>query len=250
MRWPLILLASASLPACDELPAPAPASSAAPTASASPSSSDNAIITPAEAFWKAAESYASTCYVLSSIGDHGVVDRCYAKGECASSIKANFDKNCGFTPDQPQAVIDSAKKLRAAAEGQDLTPKAQIFVRHAQLFGQFVERSHKPNSRCLEVADAFYRSECWSTTGGTLAKYQEAATIYNQWRPDDERALVPVDHVIMSGAARLPIWRLLATGDGYAEDHRESATKRLKTSGLNWQRCPDGPCIADRASAY
>ncbi|MEM1030484.1 MAG: hypothetical protein AAGN82_09045 [Myxococcota bacterium] len=216
--------------ACDDMPS---VSSQAPDASPPPAAStavaDDTIAGAVATFWTAAESYASRCYVIDDANVYGVSDRCYALRECSRDVRLNIDKNCGFRPEQPKAVIAAAAALVTEAQGITLSSLARVFVRHAELFGDFVARSYQVNPRCLEVSDAFYRHDCWSTTAGTLARYQDATFAYNRWRPADARKPVPVAGYIVSGSTRI---------FPFKDDADEV--------GLNWQRCPEGPCIPAR----
>lgn len=225
------------------------APSAAPSTSA-PTIEDARILPAAKAFLDAAETYVSRCYVQSDLYDIGAIDICYGRGKCGPAIKANIDKNCGFTPDQPKAVVAAATKLAAQAKAAHLSTEGRIFARHAELFGRFVETSHEPNAWCMENADPYDLPTCWASTRGTLARYQDLAKAWNRWRPDATRTVVPVENVIFSGAAQGPLYTLLMGYGNWAKDEKEAAEKQLREEGLPWKDCPDGPCLVDLPSDY
>ncbi len=239
------------LVACDELPEgttdPAPTPSAVPSAQPT---EDARIVPAAKAFLEAAETYVGRCYVQSDLYDIGVIDVCYGRGQCGPAIKANIDKNCGFTPDQPQAVVTAANALAKEAKDAHLSHDARVFARHAELFGGFVATSHKPNTWCLENADPYDLPTCWASTRGTLAKFQAVAKAWNRWHPNETRHVTPVENVIFSGAAQRPLYTLLMAWGNYGKDRKEAAKKRLREEGLPWKDCPDGPCLVDLPSDW
>lgn len=126
-----------------------------------------------------------------------VVKHCRLSSETQRAVYAY----CSLIPAEVDALLASVRALRAAPNPPKTGPAAS-YVEEARMFSEWIELMRR------------------SSTRGTLARYQDLATAWNAWQPNDAIDVDP---------AKVPEYLSIEAG--------------TKSSRLVWTQCGTVPCV-------